>query len=132
MARGINKVTLIGNLGADPSFKSFANGGSVTNISLATSEVWKKDGETKERTEWHNAVFHNGLAEIANKYLVKGSRIYLEGSIRSRKYEDKEGKERTVYEIHAYELNLLDAAKKNGAEAPAGAGARQQDDDIPF
>ena len=72
MARGINKVTLIGNLGGDPSFKSFANGGSVTSISLATSEVWKKEGETKERTEWHSVVFHNGLADIANKYLKKG------------------------------------------------------------
>lgn len=131
MARGINKVTLIGNLGGDPSFKSFSNGGSVTNISLATSEVWKKDGETKERTEWHNVVFHNGLAEVANKYLQKGSRIYLEGSIRSRKYEDKEGKERTVYEIHAYEMNLLDASKPNGSPVPAGAGARE-DDDIPL
>lgn len=128
MARGINKVTLIGNLGADPSFKSFTNGGSVTNISLATSEVWKKDGETKERTEWHNVVFHNGLAEVASKYLQKGSRIYLEGSIRSRKYEDKEGKERTVYEVHAYEMNLLDAAKPNGSPVPAGAGAREEDD----
>lgn len=128
MARGINKVTLIGNLGGDPSFKSFSNGGSVTNISLATSEVWKKDGETKERTEWHNVVFHNGLAEVANKYLQKGSRIYLEGSIRSRKYEDKEGKERTVYEIHAYEMNLLDASKQNGSPVPAGAGAREEHD----
>jgi single-strand DNA-binding protein len=132
MARGINKVTLIGNLGGDPSFKTFSNGGSVTNISLATSEVWKKDGETKERTEWHNVVFHNGLAEVANKYLQKGSRIYLEGSIRSRKYEDKEGKERTVYEIHAYEMNLLDAAKQNGTPAPIDAGAPQKDDDVPF
>lgn len=131
MARGINKVTLIGNLGGDPSFKSFTNGGSVTNISLATSEVWKKDGETKERTEWHNVVFHNGLAEVASKYLQKGSRIYLEGSIRSRKYEDKEGKERTVYEVHAYEMNLLDASKPNGSPDPAGAGARE-DDDIPL
>lgn len=132
MARGINKVTLIGNLGGDPSFKSFNNGGSVTNISLATSEVWKKDGETKERTEWHNVVFHNGLAEVANKYLQKGSRIYLEGSIRSRKYEDKEGKERTVYEIHAYEMSLLDASKPNGSPVPADAGAPRKDDDIPF
>ena len=72
MARGINKVTLIGNLGGDPSFKTFSNGGSVTNISLATSEVWKKDGETKERTEWHNVVFHNGLAEVARVLIDQG------------------------------------------------------------
>ena len=131
MARGINKVTLIGNLGADPSFKRFNNGGSVTNISLATSEVWKRDGETHERTEWHNVVFHNGLADIANQYLKKGSRIYLEGSIRSRKYEDKDSKERTVYEVHAYEMNLLDASKQNGTPAPVTAGAREEED-IPF
>ena len=131
MARGINKVTLIGNLGGDPSFKSFTNGGSVTNVALATTEVWKKDGEAQERTEWHNVVFHNGLADIASKYLKKGSRIYLEGSIRSRKYEDKEGKDRTVYEIHAYEMNLLDASKQNGTPAPAMTGARE-DADIPF
>ena len=131
MARGINKVTLIGNLGADPSFKSFPNGGAVANCSVATSEVWKKDGETKDRTEWHSVVFHNGLAEIANKYLQKGSRIYVEGSIRSRKYEDKEGKERTAYEIHAYELNMLDGTKANGTAVSATAGAPEAED-IPF
>ena len=109
MARGINKVILIGNLGKDPETKSFANGGSVTNATLATSESWKgKDGQQQEHTEWHNLVFNDKLGEIVQKYLRKGSKIYVEGSIRTRKYQDKEGKEARFMEIRVNEMQMLD------------------------
>ena len=86
MARGINKVILIGNLGKDPEAKTFANGGSITNVTLATSDSWKdRDGQMQERTDWHNVVFHNKLGEIAAQYLRKGSKVYVEGSLRTRK-----------------------------------------------
>ena len=110
MARGINKVILIGNLGKDPEAKSFANGGSITNITLATSDSWKdRDGNQQERTEWHNVVFHNKLGEIVAQYLRKGSKVYVEGSLRTRKWQDKDGRDRYTTEIHANEMQMLDS-----------------------
>ena len=153
MARGINKVILIGNLGADPETRSMPSGGVVTNIRLATSESWKdkQSGEQKERTEWHNVVFFNRLGEIAAEYLRKGSQCYIEGSLRTRKWQDKEGKDRYTTEIIADEMQMLGGRGGGGGEgrssgsyenarsgsapqpsaAPAG-GADDFDDDIPF
>jgi single-strand DNA-binding protein len=161
MARGINKVILIGNLGKDPETRSFPSGGSVTNITVATSENWKdKDGNQQERTEWHNVVFHNRLGEIAAQYLRKGSKVYIEGSLRTRKWQDKDGRDRYTTEIHANEMQMLDSragggggsgggddfggsrssapprgdkapARGSSAPAPADDGGFE-DDDIPF
>src|SRR5690625_6612352 len=101
MARGINKVILIGNLGADPEQRSLPSGGAVTNITLATSESWRdrQSGEQQERTEWHRVGFFNRLAEIADEYLRKGSKIYNEGSLRTRKWHDQDGQERYNIEL---------------------------------
>ncbi|MGQ0701058.1 MAG: single-stranded DNA-binding protein [Panacagrimonas sp.] len=116
MARGVNKVILIGNLGKDPETKTFPSGGSVTNTTLATSESWKgKDGQMQEHTEWHNLVFNDKLGEIVAKYLRKGSKIYVEGSIRTRKYQDKEGKDQRFMEIRVNEMQMLDG-KPGGGE----------------
>lgn len=122
MARGVNKVILIGNLGKDPEAKSFANGGQVCNVSLATSESWKgKDGQQQEHTEWHNLVFNDKLAEIAAKYLRKGSKVFVEGKIRSRKYQDKtSGQDRYITEIRVSDMQMLDG-KPGGAGEDAGA-----------
>lgn len=120
MARGVNKVILIGNLGKDPEARTFANGGSVTNATLATSESWKdREGQQQERTEWHNIVFHNRLGEIAAQYLRKGSKVYVEGSIRTRKWQDKEGRDRYTTEIHANEMQMLDS--RGGGEGGGGS-----------
>jgi single-strand DNA-binding protein len=120
MARGINKVILIGNLGKDPETKSFPSGGSVTNVTVATSDSWRdKDGNQQERTEWHNVVFHNKLAEIVAQYLRKGSKVYIEGSLRTRKWQDKEGKDRYTTEIHANEMQMLDS-RAGGSGASGG------------
>ena len=96
MARGINKVIIVGNLGADPDSRAMPSGNAVTNISVATSESWndRETGEKQEKTEWHRVVFFNRLAEIAAQYLKKGSQVYVEGKIQTRKWEDKEGNER--------------------------------------
>jgi len=95
MAKGINKVILLGNLGQDPETRAFPDGGSVTNISIATSESWKdkQTGQQQERTEWHKVVFKNRLAEIAAQYLRKGSKVYVEGSLRTRKWTNQQGQE---------------------------------------
>lgn len=123
MARGINKVILIGNLGKDPEAKTFANGGSLTNVTVATSESWKdKDGQQQERTEWHNVVFHNKLGEIAAQYLRKGSKVYVEGSLRTRKWQDKEGKDRYTTEIHANEMQMLDSRPGGGGGGGESSG----------
>ena len=124
MARGINKVILIGNLGKDPEARSFANGGSVTNATVATSESWRdKEGNQQERTEWHNVVFHNKLGEIVAQYLKKGSKVYIEGSIRTRKYQDKtSGQDRYITEIHANEMQMLDG-KPGGGTGDYGGGS---------
>ena len=118
---GINKVILIGNLGKDPEMRSMPNGEPVTNFSIATSESWKDKatGEKKERTEWHNVVIYKRLAEIAKQYLHKGSKVYVEGSLRTRKWQDKEtGKDRYTTEIIVNEMQMLDG--KGGGSASMG------------
>ena len=110
--RGINKVIIVGNLGADPETRQFPNGGSVTNISVATSEQWtdKQTGEKREATEWHRIVLFNRLGEIAAQYLRKGSKVYIEGSLRTRKWQDQNGQDRYITEIRADQLQMLDSA----------------------
>ena len=149
MARGVNKVILIGNLGKDPEVRYMPSGGAVTNVTIATSESWKdkQSGEQQERTEWHNVVFFNRLAEIAGEYLKKGSKVYVEGSLRTRKWQDKEGKDRYTTEIVAGEMQMLDSKGGGGGgapqaregssgnwqkETPAAEPAGDFDDDIPF
>ena len=107
--RGVNKTITIGTLGADPEVKQFSNGGSVTTISVATSEQWndKQTGERREQTEWHRISLYNKLAEIAAQYLRKGSQVYIEGSLRTRKYQDQNGQDRYVTEIRADQMQML-------------------------
>ena len=111
MARGINKVILIGNLGNDPETRAFPSGDMVTNITVATTEGWKdkQTGQPQERTEWHRVVFHRRLAEIAGEYLRKGSKVYIEGSLRTRKWQDQSGQDRYTTEIIAREMQMLDS-----------------------
>ena len=118
MARGINKVILVGNLGADPETRYTASGAAITNIRIATSESWrdKQTGETQERTEWHNVVFFNRLAEIAGEYLRKGRQVYIEGSLRTRKWQGQDGQDRYTTEVVASEMQMLGG---RGDEAPA-------------
>ena len=110
MARGINKVILIGNVGADPEIRAFPTGETVVNISIATSESWTdKSGEQQERTEWHRIVLFRMLGETAGRYLKKGSKIYIEGKLRTRKWQDKDsGQDRYMTEIYADEFQMLD------------------------
>jgi single-strand DNA-binding protein len=124
MARGVNKVILIGNLGKDPELKSFPNGDAYCNLTLATSESWtdKTSGEKKERTEWHNLVFTRRLAEIAGQYLKKGSKIYVEGSLRTRKWQDKEGNDRYTTEINVNDMQMLDGRGGGGGGDDFGGG----------
>ncbi len=111
MARGINKVILIGNLGQDPETRYMPSGGAVTNVTLATSETWKDKttGQPQERTEWHRVVFFNRLGEIAGEYLKKGSKVYVEGSLRTRKWQGQDGQDRYTTEIVASEMQMLDS-----------------------
>lgn len=155
MARGINKVILIGNCGADPEVRYSASGSAIANVTIATSETWKdkQTGQPQERTEWHRVVFFNRLGEIAGEYLKKGSKVYIEGSLRTRKWQDKSGQDRYTTEIVANEMQMLDSrgSSQSGAyeptqgAAPAAQSAPQQqpasaapagfddfDDDIPF
>ena len=116
MARGIIKVSIVGNLGQDPEARSFPNGGMVTNISVATSESWtdRQTGQPQERTEWHRVTFNGRLAEIAQQYLRKGSKVYVEGSLRTRKWQDKQtGQDRYATEINAREMQMLDSRGDN-------------------
>lgn len=128
--RGVNKVIIIGNLGADPEARQFNNGSSVTNISVATSEQWtdKQSGEKREATEWHRISLFNRLGEIAAQYLRKGSKVYIEGSLRTRKYQDQNGQDRYVTEIRAEQMQMLDGAGDNGGHArqPQGRQYNQQ------
>ena len=116
MARGINKVILVGNLGQDPETRYVPSGGAVTNVTLATSESWKdkQTGQPQERTEWHRVVFFNRLAEIAGEYLKKGSKVYVEGSLRTRKWQDQSGQDRYTTEIVAAEMQMLDSRGGGG------------------
>ena len=156
MARGINKVILIGNLGADPETRAMPSGTTVANLRIATSESWrdKQTGEQQERTEWHRVALFGRLAEIAGEYLRKGSQVYIEGSLRTRKWQDKQGNERYSTEIVGNDLQMLGGRGGGGASAsPAaasaasagaptyaeesaggGGGSRSEefDDDIPF
>ena len=111
MTQGINKVILVGNCGQDPDTKFMPNGNAVTNISIATSESWKdkQTGQQQERTEWHKVVFFNRLGEIAGEYLRKGSKVYVEGSLRTRKWQDQSGQDRYTTEIVASEMQMLDS-----------------------
>ena len=119
MARGINKVILIGNLGADPETRYMPSGGAVTNLRLATSENWKdkNTGEMQERTEWHRVVLFGKLAEIAAEYVRKGSKVYIEGRLQTRKWQDKEGRDTYSTEIVANDMQMLDS---RGGGAPPG------------
>jgi len=122
MARGINKVILVGNLGQDPETRYMPNGKAVTNLRIATSESWKdkQTGEQREQTEWHSIVMYDKLAEIAAEYLRKGSQVYVEGKLRTRKWQDKEGRDRYTTEINANEMQMLGGRGDRGG---AGAGA---------
>ena len=111
--RGVNKVILVGTLGRDPETKTFPNGGSLTQFSIATSESWldKSSGERKEQTEWHRIVLHNRLGEIAQQYLRKGSKVYIEGSLRTRQWTDQNGQERYLTEVRAEQMQMLDSGR---------------------
>lgn len=129
---GVNKVILVGNLGQDPETKQLDNG-SVTNISVATSESWKdKSGEKQERTEWHRIAAFGKLAEIMGKYLQKGSKVYIEGSLRTRKWQDKEGNDRYTTEIVAKEMQMLDSKGEQSAPKAAPQQDDIESDGIPF
>ncbi len=152
MARGVNKVMLIGHLGRDPDVRYSASGQAVANITLATSESWKdkNTGDKQERTEWHRVVFFGRLAEIAGEYLKKGMQIYVGGRLQTRKWQDKEGNDRYTTEIVAADMQMLGSRSGAGApddlgqEAPAESGSARAasaktadmveefDDDIPF
>ena len=123
MARGINKVILVGNLGQDPETRAMPSGKAVTNVRVATSDSWrdKQTGEQKEQTEWHTVVFFDRLAEIAAEYLRKGSQVYIEGRLRTRKWQDKSGNDRYTTEIVAAEMQML-GGRGGGAGAGSGAG----------
>ena len=148
MARGINKVIIVGNLGGDPETRYMPSGSAVTNLTVATNESWKDKatGEQKDRTEWHKVAMFNRLAEIAAEYLRKGSQVYIEGKLRTRKWQDKNGQDRWTTEIVADEMQMLgsrggsgggsapmDSASDSGASnRPPQPGPDDFDDDIPF
>lgn len=154
MARGVNKVTLIGNLGADPEIRYTANGSAVANVRLATAESWRdrESGEQQERTEWHRVVFFSRLAEIVGEYLKKGSQVYIEGRLQTRKWQDRDGNDRYTTEIVANEMQMLGGRGGGGgggfdapsnqtsqgqSASPAPASSNEPpmddfDDDIPF
>ncbi len=137
---GVNKVILIGNLGKDPEVRSIEGGAKVASFSLATNEVFKgKDGNKVEQTEWHNVVVWRGLAELAEKYLRKGSQIYLEGKIKTRSWDDKEGNKRYITEIVGDTMTFLGKPMTSGGESNQAAstaeepvGANDDDGDLPF
>ena len=151
MARGINKVILVGNLGKDPEVRYSPNGNAVANITLATSEQWKdrNSGEQQEKTEWHRVVFFNRLAEIVGEYLKKGSQVYVEGKLQTRKWQGQDGQDRYTTEVVANEMQMLGGRQASSddnwsssrpASNPQGAGPAAAtgndmgdfDDDVPF
>ncbi|HZW59077.1 MAG TPA: single-stranded DNA-binding protein [Woeseiaceae bacterium] len=147
MARGINKVIVVGNLGQDPETRYMPSGAAVTNMTVATNETWKdkQTGEQKERTEWHRVAMFGRLAEIAAEYLRKGSQVYIEGKLRTRKWQDKQGQDRYTTEIIADEMQMLGGGRGgSGGGAPSSQGSSSPsgpapgpdgddfDDDIPF
>ncbi len=160
---GVNKAIIIGNLGAEPEIRHLSSGAAVANIRIATSETYKdrQTGERREQTEWHNVVLWRGLAEITEKYLHKGSKVYIEGKLRTRSWEDQSGQKRYTTEIHADQMTMLDRAGSSNneqqarpaaqagtvnptpaavaapqahqpASTPAGATQRDEVDDLPF
>jgi single-strand DNA-binding protein len=147
-SRGVNKVILIGNLGQDPEVRYMPNGGAVTNITVATSETWKdkNTGEQQEKTEWHRVVAFRKLAEIMGEYLKKGSKVFIEGRLQTRKWQDQQGNDRYTTEIVADNMQMLDSrggggsadfAPSQGASSQSGSPApapvdNSYDDDIPF
>lgn len=150
-SRGVNKVILVGNLGKDPETRYMPSGAAVTNITVATSETWKdkNTGEQKEQTEWHRVAFFNRLAEVAGQYLKKGSKVYIEGSLHTRKWQDQSGQDRYTTEIKASTMQMLDSRGGGSAEfspaqqskpsnfssapaQPTTAAMDDFDDDIPF
>ncbi|MFQ5635819.1 MAG: single-stranded DNA-binding protein [Gammaproteobacteria bacterium] len=150
MARGVNKVILVGNLGADPEVKYMPSGDAVANVSLATTDSWKdkQTGEQVEKTEWHRLVLFKRLAEIAGEYLRKGSQIYVEGNLQTRKWQDRDGNDRYTTEVRVRDMQML-GSRGGGGEFGAGGGAPaggrrptgqpaapqpepEFDDDIPF
>jgi single-strand DNA-binding protein len=124
MARGINKVILVGNLGADPETRAMPSGTTVANLRIATSESWrdKQSGEQQERTEWHRVVLFGRLGEIAAEYLKKGSQVYIEGSLRTRKWQDKQGQERYSTEIVGNDMQMLGGRGGGGGPGAEGGG----------
>ncbi|MCG6975039.1 MAG: single-stranded DNA-binding protein [Acidiferrobacterales bacterium] len=150
MARGVNKVILVGHLGKDPEVRYAPSGQAIANVTIATSDSWKdkNTGEKQERTEWHRVVFFSRLAEIVGEYLKKGSQVYVEGRLQTRKWQDKDGNDRYTTEIVANEMQMLGSRQGGGmpseefnqdnsqaaqpAAAAASAGAGDFDDDIPF
>lgn len=155
MAGGINKVIIVGNLGADPETRTFSNGGKVCNLRVATSESWKdkNTGEKKEKTEWHSIAMHGPLADIGEKYLRKGSKVYIEGKLQTRKWQDQSGNDRYTTEIVLQgfdgKLEMLDSRSDNrrsgndvtdddwttqngGASQPSNNAFDDLDDDVPF
>ena len=131
--RGVNKVILLGNLGNDPETRFTQGGSTVASVSVATSESWKgkQTGQKQERTEWHRVVFFNRLAEIAGEYLRKGSRVYIEGQLRTRKWQDQSGQDRYTTEIVAKEMKML-GDRSQSSEPPVEPAPADFDDDIPF
>jgi single-strand DNA-binding protein len=147
MAGSVNKVILVGNLGKDPEVRTFQNGGSVCHFSVATSENWKdkSTGERREKTEWHNvSIFSEGLIRVAQQYLKKGSKVYLEGALETRKWQDKEGKDRYTTEVVLKNFNsamvMLDGRRDGGGaieyaesgKSSSGGQNFELNDDIPF
>ena len=136
MSKGVNKVILIGNLVKDPEVKALPTGSAVTTITLATSESWKdkQTGQQQERTEWHRVVCYNRLAEIAGEYLRKGSKAYIEGKLRTRKWQDKSGVDHYTTEVIAENMQMLDGKQTGGASTkPAAAPEPEFDDsEVPF
>lgn len=124
MARGINKVILVGNLGRDPETRYMPSGGAVTNVSIATSKQWRDrdSNEQKERTEWHRVVFFNRLAEVAGEYLKRGSKVYVEGELRTREWE-RDGQKHYTTEVVASEMQMLDSRGEMGGGPPAGGSS---------
>lgn len=128
MARGVNKVILVGNLGADPDTKYMPSGAAVTNINVATTDVWKdrQSGQQQERTEWHRIVFFNRLAEIAGEYLRKGSKVYIEGRLQTRKWQGQDGQDRYTTEVVAGEMQMLDSRGAGGGNFDQNYGGGYQ------
>lgn len=125
--RGVNKVILVGTLGKDPETKTFPNGGSITQFSIATSESWtdKNTGERKENTEWHRVVLNNRLGEIAQQYLRKGSKVYIEGSLRTRQWTDQNGQTQYTTEVRGDQMQMLDSQRQDGQQNNYQANGQQ-------